>query len=85
MQSDCRLVNYNCTVLDVRIIIKLHDLLKSDRAGNTTELSLKLGISVRSVYNYIAFMKYELNAPIYFDTQNRKYRYERECELNFKG
>jgi len=71
--------------LDIRVIIKLHELLKSKRAGNSEDLSKRLGISVRSVYNYITFMKSELNAPITYDSQNKKYSYERECDLNFRG
>lgn len=63
----------------------MHELLKANRAGNSVELSAKLSISVRSIYNYISFMKTELNAPIIYDSQNKKYRYERECELNFRG
>jgi len=29
-------------------------------------------------------MKTELNAPITYDSQNKKYFYERECELNLR-
>ena len=71
--------------MDIRIIIKIHELLKANRAGNTNEISLKLGISVRSVYNYLTYMKTELNAPIAYNHQSKNYGYERECELNFKG
>ncbi|RKS00582.1 HTH domain-containing protein [Flavobacterium sp. 102] len=71
--------------MDIRIIIKIHDLIKAKRAGNSEDLAERLGISVRTVYNYITFMKTELNAPIAYDSQNKKYNYERECELNFRG
>ena len=54
-------------------------------AENSNFISQRLGISVRTVVNYVTFMKNELNAPITYDSQNKKYRYERECELNFKG
>lgn len=71
--------------MDIRIIIKIHELLESNRAGNSKEIALKLGISVRTVYNYLTFMKTELNAPICYNHQRKKYGYERTCELNFKG
>ena len=71
--------------MDIRIVIKIHELISTRRAGNSEDLAERLGISVRTVYNYITFMKTELNAPITYDSQNKKYRYERECELNFKG
>lgn len=71
--------------MDIRVIIKIHELIRAKRAGNSEDLSDRLGISVRTVYNYITFMKTELNAPITYNSQNKKYRYERESELNFKG
>ena len=71
--------------MDIRIIIKIHDLIRDQRAGNLDDLSGKLGVSVRIVYNYIAYIKTELNAPITYDSQNKKYHYERECGLSFKG
>jgi len=71
--------------LDIRIIIKIHELIRASRAGNSDDLSGRLGVFVRTVYNYITYMKTELNAPIAFDSQNKKYHYERECELNFRG
>ncbi|WP_291130978.1 HTH domain-containing protein [Flavobacterium sp. UBA7682] len=71
--------------MDIRVVIKIHELLKANRAGNSNDISLKLGISVRSVYNYLTFMKTELNAPIAYSHQTKNYCYERECELNFRG
>lgn len=71
--------------MDIRVIIKIHELLKAKRAGNAEALGHRLGLSVRTVYNYITFMKTELNAPIIYDSQTKNYRYERECELHFRG
>jgi hypothetical protein len=71
--------------MDIRIIIKIHELLKAERTGNPKELSYKLGISERTVFNYISFMKTELNAPIVFNSQTKNYNYNRVCELCFKG
>jgi len=71
--------------LDIKIIIKIHELLKADNAGNSEELSKRLGLSVRSVYNYVTFMKTELNAPIKYNSQTKNYNYDRVCELCFRG
>ena len=71
--------------MDIRIIIKIHELIRASRAGNSEDLADRLDVSVRTVYNYIAYMKTELNAPITYYSQNKKYHYERECELNFRG
>ncbi|WP_379819082.1 hypothetical protein [Flavobacterium myungsuense] len=71
--------------MDIRVIIQLHELLMAGRAGNSECLSQRLGISVRSVYNYVTFMKNELNAPIIYNTQTKCYHYDRDCELRFSG
>lgn len=71
--------------MDIRIIKRLHTLLLSERTGTPKELASKLGLSERSVYNYISFMKSEMNAPIIYDNQKGNYFYVRACELNFEG
>lgn len=71
--------------MDIRIIIRLHDYLITEQTGAPKELALKLGISERSVYNYIAYMKSEMNAPITYDNQKGNYCYQRDCELRFEG
>lgn len=71
--------------MDIRIIKKLHEFIIRERTGNPKELAVKLGISERTVYSYISYMKMEMNAPIVFDNQKGNYLYERECELSFEG
>jgi transcriptional antiterminator len=71
--------------MDIRIIKRLHYLLVTERSGTPKELAAKLEISERSVYNYISYMKTDLNAPITYDNQKGNYRYERVCELSFEG
>ncbi|UQD57222.1 helix-turn-helix domain-containing protein [Flavobacterium sp. K5-23] len=71
--------------MDIRIIKKLHEFLMMERTGNPKDLANKLGVSERTVYNYISYMKKEMNAPIMFDNQKGNYWYNRVCELNFKG
>ena len=71
--------------MDIRIIKRLHDFVMTERTGTPKELALKLGLSERSVYNYISFMKNEMNAPITYDNQKGNYFYTRVCELNFEG
>ncbi|KAB1153714.1 HTH domain-containing protein [Flavobacterium luteum] len=71
--------------MDIRVIIKLHELLMAGSAGNSEYLSKRLGISVRTVYNYVTFMKNELNAPIIYNSNNKCYSYDGVCELCFIG
>lgn len=71
--------------MDIRIIIRIHGFLNSQRTGSPKEFALKLGVSERSVFNYISYMKSELEAPIVYDSQKESYYYTNDCELNFKG
>jgi transcriptional antiterminator len=71
--------------LDIRIIIRLNELIAAEQTGSPKELASKLDISIRSVYNYIAFMKKEMKAPISYDFQRLSYVYEEECEFNFNA
>ncbi|MFY7741567.1 MAG: HTH domain-containing protein [Flavobacterium sp.] len=69
--------------MDIRIIIRIHDCIQNGYTGNPKELSQKLGISERTLYNYISFMRQDLNAPIVFNTDKRSYEYVGECLLKF--
>ncbi|WP_310559107.1 HTH domain-containing protein [Flavobacterium sp.] len=71
--------------MDIRIIKKLHECIMTEQTGSPKELSNKLGVSERTIYNYISFMKVEMNAPIIYDNQKGNYIYERVCLLVFKG
>ena len=53
--------------------------------GSPKQLASKLAITERSVYNYIAFMRKDMKAPITYDFQRLSYVYEVECEFNFNG
>lgn len=71
--------------MDIKIIIRIHDCIQNGYTGNPKELSRKLGVSERTLYNYISFMKNELKAPIVFNTDRRSYEYVGECRLMFMG
>jgi hypothetical protein len=49
--------------------------------GSPKKLASKLAISERSVYNYISFMKMELQAPIVYNYQNQTYIYSEDWEF----
>jgi hypothetical protein len=71
--------------MDIRIIIRLDCLIRIQGTGKPNDLSVKLGISNRRLYEYIAFMKCELNAPIIYERYKQTYRYEKECNFCFDG
>ena len=60
--------------MDIRKIKRLDQLIKRKR-GNAKQLSSIMGLSERSVYKYIAFMKDELKAPIQYSSLANCYEY----------
>jgi hypothetical protein len=71
--------------MDIRLIIRLHEFFLMGKTGTPKELGLKLCVSERTVFNYISYMRTELNAPIIFNIQKGSYCYSRECDLSFNG
>ena len=71
--------------MDIRIIIRLNDFIQLEQTGTPKDLGFKLGISTRTLYEYIAFMKQELNAPIVYRRQKQSYKYVTPCNLSFDG
>jgi hypothetical protein len=69
--------------MDIRIIIRLNDLIMNEQTGSPKTLASKLGITERSVYNYIAFMKREMKAPILYNSQRLSYVYNSDCDFKF--
>lgn len=60
-------------------------MIATERTGTPAELSRKLAISVRTVYNYLNFMKTEMKAPIVYCNSKCSYYYDGECGLCFEG
>jgi hypothetical protein len=71
--------------MDVRILIRIDEQIKTKQTGTPKQLAQKLEISERSIHYYIAFMKNEMKAPIVYDYINETYLYETECKLCFVG
>ena len=70
--------------MDIRKIIRIHNFVSNMQTGSPKQLALKLNLSERMVYNYIAFMREELKAPIVYNNERLSYCYERECGLRFE-
>ena len=60
-------------------------LIKTESTGTPKELSAKLNMSERRIFDYINFMKTELNVPIKYCYNRKSYVYKtKEGELNLK-
>lgn len=71
--------------MDIRVFIRLHELINNKQTGTLKQLAEKLELSERSVSYYIAFMRNELKAPIVYSRKIETYLYETECKLCFVG
>jgi len=71
--------------MEIRKIIRIHKLIVTETTGKPKELAKRLEVSERSIYNYIAFIKTELNAPVEYDTIRKSYYYKQACEFNLDG
>ena len=71
--------------MDIRILIRIDELIRTKLTGTPKQLAQKLEIYERSVHYYIAFMKKEMKAPIVYDSKNETYLYETECNVCFTG
>jgi len=71
--------------MNIRVFIRLHELIQAKQTGAPKQLAEKLEISERNVHYYIAFMKNEMKAPIIYDTVNETYIYENECKISLTG
>ena len=69
--------------MDIRVFIRLHELINSKQTGTPRQLAKKLDLSERSLHYYIAFMKNELKAPIVYDRKIETYWYEAACNICF--
>lgn len=64
-------------------LIRIDYLIRLKATGSPTDLGQKIGISERSIYEYIRLMK-EFGAPIAFSRQRNSYYYLNEGSFKIK-
>ena len=65
----------------IKFIERIDHLIRSHATGSPKNLSEKLYISERHVYNLINIMK-EMGAPIFYCQHSQSYRYDEEVFFN---
>ena len=70
--------------LNIDKIILIDQFIKTKSTGTPDELALKIGLTKRSIFHYVKFMKEELNAPIAYSSQRCSYVYEEVGSFGFK-
>jgi len=69
--------------MEISLIIRIHNFILAENTGAPNDFAYKLNISVRSLYNYISFMKSDMNASIEFDRKKNSYIYIKDSNLCF--
>ena len=70
--------------MDIIKLITIDKLIRTNRTGSPKKLATTLGLSERTVYTYIRFLKKTLNAPIKWSTFKESYIYTNNGNINFK-
>jgi hypothetical protein len=70
--------------MDIKKLITINDLIRKQRTGKPKELASRIGVSERTAYHYISFLKTELKAPVKWDAMKETYVYESNGKLNFE-
>jgi len=73
-------------VNQIKLLLKLHELINEETTGVSKELAKKLGLSRASIFRYLGELKL-LGAQIAYSKQKRSYIYENEFvfEIYSKG
>lgn len=69
--------------MDIRLIIRLHQLVKMKATGSPKALAQHFNVSERTIYNYVKFMRHELKSPIRYDTVLKSYIYSEAGDFDF--
>jgi hypothetical protein len=70
--------------MDINKIITINELIRKQRTGKPSVLASRIGVSERTVFHYIKFIKAELKAPVKWDAMRETYIYEANGKLNFE-
>jgi transcriptional antiterminator len=70
--------------MDIKKIININELIRKQRTGKPSSLASRLGVSERTIYHYISYIKSELKAPVKWDALKETYVYESNGKLNFE-
>ena len=67
----------------LNLLLQLDQFIRQRGTGSPSEFARKLGISERSLYEYLKVLK-ELGAPIKFSRQDHSYYYSEEGQFHIR-
>ncbi len=62
--------------MDLTKIERMDLLIRTNSTGRPVDFARKMGMSSRSLYNYINYMKTKLNAPVEYSSNMQSYFYK---------
>jgi len=65
-------------------MLSLDQLIRGKVPGNAEYLAARLGVSRRTFFRLIEYMRVELCAPLFFDTGGNRYAYEFEGRIVYR-
>ena len=65
----------NFANMDLNKIERMDMLIRRNATGTPTAFAIKMGMSNRSLHNYINFMRVQLRAPIKYSSTMQSYHY----------
>ncbi len=66
-----------------KIIYFIH-LVDKERTGTAKAAAEKIGVSERMIFNYVNFLKNQLNAPISYNREKQSFVFTEEGKLFWK-
>lgn len=61
--------------MDLNKVERMDLLIRTNATGNPGVFAAKLGISTRTLFNYINYMKNKFGAPIVYSSEKQSYFY----------
>lgn len=68
--------------MKIPTLITIIDLIQARNTGTPKELAEKVNVSERMVYKYIDQLKYQFNAPVKYDKNEKTYYFNENGSLN---
>lgn len=65
----------------INLIRRIDSFIRRQYQGNAIDLSRRLGVSKRTFYRCLDFMKHVLNAPVKFDSRAKRYFYSKNGKV----
>ena len=70
--------------MDVKRLIVMDGLLSQKSTGKPQVFAAKVNVSERTLYEYLRYMKDELDAPIKYSRSQNTYYYAEQGSFSFK-